>query len=461
MAKKYWETYFDALRKQDWEKAMQSLNSVLKDEPKNSQVHLKIGDIFQKAGDVSNAIGAYHQSAWLLVNEGFLQKALAIYKIILRLDPENAEAINKSKDLLMELESSRMKPAPAPPSFEPIVEEKPEQLVVSGFEPSFETGFEPGAEQVADSTLQDVGVEPPAGIADFPEVPSIEGTVEPVAGEELSFPAVPGFEMEIGQNVEKEPTADLEGFPEVPSFESTTEAGAGRELDFPVEPGFEAETQRDIETEASEKIDDLFKAPSYEGEAEPSPEKMDDFFAGTAFDEEPLVDGVPSLETQEPAEFEGQTEPAASDVFLNGGEPVSRIPEFLSSLPEAEARELVIRIKSQLFSPGQRIIEEGDSGDSIFLIKSGNASVVTHILGKEIELATLSVGDVFGEVAFLTGRPRTASVIAIDKLELIEFDRVILEEMFEKYPDILKKIQDFYQSHVQDTIQKVKGRIKK
>ena len=139
---------------------------------------------------MSNAIAAYHQSAWLLVNEGFLQKALAIYKIIMRLDPENAEAINKSKDLLMELESSRMKPAPAPPSFEPIVEEKPEQLVVSGFEPSFETGFEPGVEQVVDSspqatrrgeTLRDVGVEPPAGIADFPEVPSIEGTTEPDA----------------------------------------------------------------------------------------------------------------------------------------------------------------------------------------------------------------------------------------------------------------------------------------
>ncbi|MDP3111837.1 MAG: cyclic nucleotide-binding domain-containing protein [Thermodesulfovibrionales bacterium] len=408
MAKKYWETYFDALRKQDWEKAMQSLNSILKDEPKNSQVHLKIGDIFQKAGDMSNAIAAYHQSAWLLVNEGFLQKALAIYKIIMRLDPENAEAINKSKDLLMELESSRMKPAPAPPSFEPIVEEKPEQMVVSGFEPSFETGFEPGVEQ-------DVGVEPPAGIADFPEVPSFEGTTEP-------------------------------------------DAGGG--LDFPVEPGFEAETQKDIEAEASEKIDDLFKAPSFESEAEPSAVKMDDFFTGTSFDEEPLG-GVPSPETQEPAEFEGQTEPAASDVFLNGEEPVSRIPEFLSSLPEDEAIELVGSIKSQLFSPGQRIIEEGDSGDSIFLIKSGQADVVAHILGKEIELATLSVGDVFGEVAFLTGRPRTASVIAIDKLEVIEFDRVILEEMFEKYPDILKKIQDFYQSHVQDTIQKVKGRIKK
>lgn len=326
MAKKYWEIYFDALRKQDWEKALQALNSVLKDEPDNSQVHLKIGDIFQKAGDLSSAITAYHQSAWLLVKEGFSQKALAIYKIILRLDPENAEAVAKFKELLMEVESSRMKSASAAPSFELKIEEKPEQEAVFG--------------------------------------------------------------------------------------------------------------------------------------SEPSTEKMDDFFAGRSFDEVSLA-GMPSSEMQEQAEFEGPAEPAVSDVFLSGKEAVSGIPEFLSALPEEEARELLGKIKPQLFSAGQKIVEEGDSGDSIFLIKSGRASVVAHILGKEIELAVLSDGDVFGEVAFLTGRPRTASVIALDKLELIEFDRLILDEMFEKYPDILKKLQDFYQSHVQDTLRKVKSRIKK
>ncbi|OGP65941.1 MAG: hypothetical protein A3K22_01795 [Deltaproteobacteria bacterium RBG_16_42_7] len=106
------------------------------------------------------------------------------------------------------------------------------------------------------------------------------------------------------------------------------------------------------------------------------------------------------------------------------------------------------------------ILEEGDSGDSIFFIKSGHARVVSHILGKELELATLSAGDVFGEVAFLTGRPRTASVIALDRLEVIEFKKFLLEEIFEKYPDILKKLDDFYQCRVQDTLKKVKSKIK-
>jgi len=134
---------------------------------------------------------------------------------------------------------------------------------------------------------------------------------------------------------------------------------------------------------------------------------------------------------------------------------------FLSSLPENEIKQIIERLKSQSFLPGQKVVEEGDFGDFVFVIISGEAKVVAHILGTEIELATLSVGDVFGEMAFLTGRPRTASVIATDELRVMEFNRLILEEIFEKYPEILKKLEDFYQSHLEDTLSKVRTKIKK
>ncbi len=341
MSKKQWESYFDAIKNQNWEKALDSLNSVLKNEPKNPQVHLKIGDVFQKAGDMSNAVAAYHQSAWLLMKEGFLQKALAIFKIILRLDPNNAEAINKSKELLMELESSKMKSA----------------LVI----PSLETKIEVSEQEVA---------------AEF----------EPSAGAK--------FELETEQKAEIEP-----------------------------------------------------------------PAKIEDFLERTSYAEEPLKAKTP-VEIPGQAEIGIQPETGVSEIRRGEEEPVLYIP-FLESLPKNEIKQLVGRIEPQSFLPGQMIVEEGDSGDSIFVIKSGNAKVVAHILGKEIELATLSAGDVFGEVAFLTGRPRTASVIATDNLKIIEFNRLLLEEIFDKYPDILRKLEDFYQSHVQDTLQKVKTKIKK
>ena len=141
-------------------------------------------------------------------------------------------------------------------------------------------------------------------------------------------------------------------------------------------------------------------------------------------------------------------------------EPDLRI-SFLSSLPEDEIKRITGRLKAQSFLPGQKVVEEGDFGDSIFVITSGEAKVVAHILGKEIELATLSVGDVFGEVAFLTGRPRTASVIADGELRVMEFNRLIIEEILEKYPESLKKLEDFYQSHLEDTLSKVRAKIKK
>lgn len=60
------------------------------------------------------------------------------------------------------------------------------------------------------------------------------------------------------------------------------------------------------------------------------------------------------------------------------------------------------------FSSGEKVIEEGDTGESVYIIRNGNAAVFGHFLGKKVRLSTLSAGDFFGEVAFLTGRTRTA-----------------------------------------------------
>ncbi|MBT9536718.1 MAG: hypothetical protein IVZ94_01135, partial [Nitrospirae bacterium] len=114
MESKQWELYFDAVKNKNWQKAVDSLNAILKTEPKNPQVHLKIGDVFQKKGDISRAVSAYQQSAWLLMKDGYMQKSLAVFKVILRLDPNNAEAIKSAKELMMEIEGAKVKPAEEP-----------------------------------------------------------------------------------------------------------------------------------------------------------------------------------------------------------------------------------------------------------------------------------------------------------------------------------------------------------
>lgn len=413
MSKKYWESYFDAIRSQNWEKALVSLNTILEKEPKNAQVHLKVGDVFQKTGDISNAVAAYHQSAWLLMKEGFHQKTLAIFKIILRLDPDNAEAINKSKELMMEIESSKVK-APPIPAIEPGFEPEIRQEVVGDFNMPAERGLE-----------EKVGHETFAGF-DLPSETKSESETEQKGAEV--------FEPETVKDVEGEASEKIDDLFKKTTFDSGIEQVAGEE------PGFSPETDFDSREEEKSGI-------------EPPGIKTDDFFAGTSIEED-------FLETTPPAEL---PVPEGDEILTKTEDEISAvvIPPFLRALPEDEAAKIISRIEPQSFTPGENIIEEGDSGDSIFVIKSGHAKVVAHILGKEMELATLSDNDVFGEVAFLTGRPRTASVTAIDKIEVMEFNRLILEDIFEKYPETLKKVQDFYQSHVQDTLQMVRKKIKK
>lgn len=270
-----WQIYFEAVKRGDWKKALDSLKIILDKEGSDPQVYLKIGDICQRLGKIQDAISSYHQSAWLFLGQGFKQKALAIYKIILRLDPDNEEALKNSRDIILSIESKK---------------ERPE------------------------------------------EVKNIKESI------------------------------------------------------------------------------------------------------------------VPTPPEREPYTFDVSQE---SETMY---------PPFLDGIPRDEASRFMKVVEKRFFRKGETVIEEGDSGDSVFFIISGRVKVVTHLIGKTLELATLDKGDIFGEVAFLTGRARTASVVALSDVELIEFTRPVLEEIFERYPSQMRILEDFYQKRLQNTILKAKDK---
>ncbi len=269
MAKGNWELYFTAIKNQQWEEAKRALQDISKQEKGNANVYLKLGDLYQRTGDSVNAIASYHHSALLLRSQGFLQKAVALYKLMLRIDPDYQEAIEQSRTLLMDIETSKSaKPLPS---------------------------------------------------------------------------------------------------------------------------------------------------------AAPHEETVEDFAAAIA--EKASV--------------------------------APEIPALLSGMPETDARKLLDSLDIRTYADGQILIEEGDIGDSIYIIRSGKARVIAHLLGKELELAVLSEGDLFGEVGFLTGRPRTASVIADGSLEVFEIGRATLEEIIERNPAILPMIEEFQENRALDTIRKI------
>jgi len=96
-----------------------------------------------------------------------------------------------------------------------------------------------------------------------------------------------------------------------------------------------------------------------------------------------------------------------------------RLPVF-ALLPPA-ALEAVARAASERPSaPGEVVVREGDDGHLFYAVAAG--SFVVDSRGNR--LRTLHRGDSFGEIALLADVPRTATVTAIERGELLSIDRV-------------------------------------
>ncbi len=110
-----------------------------------------------------------------------------------------------------------------------------------------------------------------------------------------------------------------------------------------------------------------------------------------------------------------------------------RVPLF-SEVSDDDLKLILQKLESVYFSKGSIIIREGDLGDCFYIIRNGVVRVETHPEDVEqpIVLARLEAGDYFGEMALITGEPRSATVVAETDVQLwrllkADFDQLILQ----------------------------------
>jgi len=84
------------------------------------------------------------------------------------------------------------------------------------------------------------------------------------------------------------------------------------------------------------------------------------------------------------------------------------------------------------YRDGQTIIEEGSSGDWIYVVLSGTVEVSRNIGGKKHVVAMLGPGEIFGELGFLGSITRTATVRAVGEVSVGIIDRGFLDDEFNK-----------------------------
>ena len=108
----------------------------------------------------------------------------------------------------------------------------------------------------------------------------------------------------------------------------------------------------------------------------------------------------------------------------------------------------------QTVQEGERIISEGEDGNSFYLIKTGSVAVFVEKEGERTDLSTLKRGAFFGEVAVLNDMKRTASVDTNETCELIVFTKENIQNVLRSYPRVSAILQTMLLARAEKTAQR-------
>ena len=95
---------------------------------------------------------------------------------------------------------------------------------------------------------------------------------------------------------------------------------------------------------------------------------------------------------------------------------------------------------SREYEKDQMIFSESQSGADMFVIQSGQVRITKVINGNEVVLAVLKPGDMFGEMALLENKPRSASAIAHEACKLIVVNKNNFDMMVTSQPQLISRL---------------------
>ena len=120
---------------------------------------------------------------------------------------------------------------------------------------------------------------------------------------------------------------------------------------------------------------------------------------------------------------------------------------FFSVLTPDLFRMAVQRVQLISLAAGEILFRKGDPGDTLFVVAWGEVAVLVPQ-----EVARLSEGDFFGEIALLADRPRTATVKATVDSQVLALDRSLLIDLVAASPDVLKVLLRFLRERLIATL---------
>jgi CRP-like cAMP-binding protein len=111
-------------------------------------------------------------------------------------------------------------------------------------------------------------------------------------------------------------------------------------------------------------------------------------------------------------------------------------PGFLSELHEDEIAIVLEHTQARLYRPGEYAVRTGERDRSFFIISRGSFDVLVDGPDGQRRVRRLEHGDLFGEVAFFDGRPRSADVVALEESEALILTQAAFQKLRLMHPRI-------------------------
>jgi hypothetical protein len=134
------------------------------------------------------------------------------------------------------------------------------------------------------------------------------------------------------------------------------------------------------------------------------------------------------------------------------GKASAAIPEglersrFFAEMTKEEIAGFIASTVRRTFREGEVVLEQGKTGRDLYIVTRGVLRVEAAVgEGRKLRMGVLMAGDVFGEVAFLTGRPRTATVLAETAAECLEIGGEAWDGVLAGLPRVRQVLEEVHQ----------------
>ena len=130
-------------------------------------------------------------------------------------------------------------------------------------------------------------------------------------------------------------------------------------------------------------------------------------------------------------------EPDVNDKVAEEERLLADVDLFATLAPELR-HQIAISAPMAVYGSGETVVRQGEPGQSMFVVLSGSVSVILEPSRQEV--ARIQRGGYFGEMSLLTGEPRSATVLAVGDVVVVEIAADLFRRIAAVHPEAIEKI---------------------